>query len=94
MLIALFHFVHYSAEMRWPENEGAITIKLKVRQSSSADWFGIGFSTGYLMVQKLYQCHFGLHNISKFLLYIRNNAILKITCMNKSRLCFPYRVMV
>ena len=41
--------------MRWPENEDAITIKLKVRQSSSADWFGIGFSTGYLMVQKLCQ---------------------------------------
>ena len=64
--IALFHFVNCSAEMRWPENADAITIKLKVRQSSSADWFGIGFSTGYLMVQKLYQCHSGLYNISKF----------------------------
>ena len=76
MSIALFHLIHYSVEMRWPENEDAITIKLKVRQSSSADWFGIGFSTGYLMVPKLYQCHSRFYNISKLLI---NNAILKIT---------------
>ena len=59
-----FHFVNYSADLRWPENEDAITIKLKVRQSSSADWFGIGFSTGNLMVQRLYQCHSCFYNIT------------------------------
>ena len=41
----------FSAEIWWPQNEDGLKIKLKVRQSSSADWFGIGFSTGKLMVR-------------------------------------------
>lgn len=44
-------FPLFSAEIWWPQNEDGLKIKLKVRQSSSADWFGIGFSTGKLMVR-------------------------------------------
>ena len=58
-----YHALGHSVEIRWPEKDDGLTVKLKVKQASSADWFGIGFSVGNMMVM-LMQCISKLtHNI-------------------------------
>jgi hypothetical protein len=39
-------------EISWLEDDDGLRINIKAKQSSSSDWFGIGFSSGRLMVKK------------------------------------------
>ena len=41
-----------SVEIRWPNDYDGVEVTIKVKHVSSHDWFGIGFSTGNLMVNK------------------------------------------
>ena len=58
----IYNLFIISAEIRWLHDDGGLTIKIKAKQSLTSDWFGIGFSTGRLMVMYL---------IYKFQLYLQ-----------------------
>ena len=78
-LYLCFYFYYalgHSVEIRWPEKDDGLTVKLKVKQSSSADWFGIGFSVGNMMVMLMLCISMRTHRHKNIIQILHNPVIL------------------
>ena len=78
-LFSCFYFHHalgHSVDIRWPEKDDGLTVKLKVKQASSADWFGIGFSVGNMMVMLMLCISMRTHRHKNIIQILHNPVIL------------------